>query len=320
MVSAPAVSIIVPMHNVANFIEPCLRSLAAQTLSSLEIILIDDGSTDATTKVVTSFIRNHPQMSLLRHNTNAGVHAARVTGLHASSGRFVGFVDSDDQVLPRMFETMHAAATEFDADIVVCGASSGPEQTPKVDLAQGVHTKNLLKRFSSMEFGTGSLWNKLFRRITLINNPAMATGACSQVRRSEDYIVNAGAFHLASRVVTLADSLYLITERPGSISRGTSKSERLIDQLRACRIGMRVFRNYDRNVSHALGHSFIYRLSYSAYHPRFWPLLLKTPSLATELSRIAAMDIRVAAGLARRLLSILRNSLRGSVKSMFATR
>jgi glycosyltransferase involved in cell wall biosynthesis len=310
MNSPPAVSVIVPLYNSASFVGPCLESLASQAITDVQIVFVDDGSRDHTPAMVSEFVRSHPHMTLLQHKHNSGVHAARITGLAESTGRYIGFVDSDDQVLPETFATMYDAATRSDADIVICGALSGPQRRTLVSLPEAIHTEHLSERFAAMEFGTGSLWNKLYHRPVLTDNPSMQQGACQGIRRSEDYIVNVGAFYLAHRIVTLSTHLYHVTERVGSISRGAAKADKLLDQFRACRIGMSVYRDWHQGVARTVGASFLNRLSYSSYHPDLSQLLRVAPGLAGEVAVIAMQDPRTAWKLTRRLGYILRKSLK----------
>jgi len=95
----PLLSLVVPVYNVAPFLERCLQSLAAQDLAGMEIVFVDDGSTDACPAVLARYAAQHSQMRVIRRD-NGGLSAARNTGLDHIGGEYVAFVDSDDWIEP----------------------------------------------------------------------------------------------------------------------------------------------------------------------------------------------------------------------------
>ena len=99
----PAVSVIVPVYNTEKYLEECIRSLTEQTLSSLELIFVDDGSTDASPKILERYRARDPEHIRVITQKNAGQGKARNVGLAAATGEYVGFVDSDDYVDRRMY-------------------------------------------------------------------------------------------------------------------------------------------------------------------------------------------------------------------------
>jgi len=112
-------SVIVPVYNVARYLPICLDSLLAQSRPLDEILLIDDGSTDACPAILSEYAAGHPSLRVIRRE-NGGLAAARNTGLDAASGEWVGFVDSDDWVVPTMFERLLALANDHALDIALC--------------------------------------------------------------------------------------------------------------------------------------------------------------------------------------------------------
>ena len=117
------VSIIVPFHNVETYIEQCLKSLVNQTLTDIEIICIDDASTDASKDIVKGFMRKDERITLLNTEKPSGQSSARNMGLKIAKGDYIGFVDSDDWVEPDMFEKMYNRALDGDTDITMCQAN-----------------------------------------------------------------------------------------------------------------------------------------------------------------------------------------------------
>jgi CDP-glycerol glycerophosphotransferase len=116
----PPVSVIVAVYNTAEYLRECLDSLVAQTLGDLEIVIVDDGSTDESPAIVAEYQEKHPGRFQVVTKANGGLADARNAGLAVASAEFVGFVDGDDYVAPEMFERMVGRAHLTGADVVVC--------------------------------------------------------------------------------------------------------------------------------------------------------------------------------------------------------
>ena len=112
------VSIIVPCYNVEKYIDRCLLSLINQTLKEIEIILINDGSTDRTDEIIQKYLNDNRIKYFKR--TNHGIGNTRNFGLKEATGEYIGFVDSDDYIELNMIELLYKKATEKNLDIVVC--------------------------------------------------------------------------------------------------------------------------------------------------------------------------------------------------------
>lgn len=113
------VSVIVPVYNVERYLHKCVRSLLDQTYKNVEIILVDDESTDHCPQICDEFAASYPQIRVI-HIKNSGTSGARKHGLEQASGAKIVFVDSDDWLLPSMIEEMVTAAEIYAADIVSC--------------------------------------------------------------------------------------------------------------------------------------------------------------------------------------------------------
>lgn len=120
----PKISFIVAIYNVAEFIEECVRSLMEQTLEDIEIVLVDDHSPDGCDDICRRVIEQYPQrknqVKLIRHDVNKGAPQARRTGLDASTGKYLIFIDGDDFVDKNMAAIMYQKAVETGADHVLC--------------------------------------------------------------------------------------------------------------------------------------------------------------------------------------------------------
>src|SRR3954449_5241960 len=104
----PRVSVVVPIYNVEPYLGDCLDSLAAQTFRDLEIVMVDDGSTDRSGEIARDYGARDPRFRLVER-PNGGLSAARNTGIDAARGEFLAFVDSDDVVAPTAYERLVAA-------------------------------------------------------------------------------------------------------------------------------------------------------------------------------------------------------------------
>ena len=120
----PLVSVIVPTFNIERYIKKCLDSLLSQTLKEIEIICIDDGSTDTSGQILDEYATKDSRIKVI-HRINGGLSAARNTGLSIAQGQYIGFVDGDDWVNPQMFQELSKALIEHpQSDIAICGVET----------------------------------------------------------------------------------------------------------------------------------------------------------------------------------------------------
>ena len=120
----PKVSIIIPVYNTSeNLLRDCLESAKNQTLKDIEIICVDDGSTNESGKILDEYAKNDPRFKVV-HQENGGVCIARDNGIDLAKGEYIQFLDQNDQINPIMSEKCYNKAKEFDADIVKCGSNA----------------------------------------------------------------------------------------------------------------------------------------------------------------------------------------------------
>jgi hypothetical protein len=223
------VSVIVPAYNVQGIIGACVASVLAQTHRDLEVIAVNDRSTDDTGKILDALAEEDPRLKVLHLPVNVGLHAARVEGLKVATGTFIGFVDGDDIARPAMFASLANALVQYDADIAICGFSEINAQSREVlrsvrFKALEIHDTDLLGHFASGVFHSGVMWNKLYRRELLLPNAMIPLDRA--VDSGADYIVGVGCFADARRVVVLPDVLHEYLSHPQSMSRGASNPAR----------------------------------------------------------------------------------------------
>ena len=123
MSDRPKVSVIVPMYNVEAYLEKCVESIRQQTLSDIEIILVDDESPDRCGAMAEEYARLDGRVKVV-HRSNGGLGSARNTGIKVATGEYVGFVDSDDWIEPGMYESLYFAASTNRAQIAFTGIKS----------------------------------------------------------------------------------------------------------------------------------------------------------------------------------------------------
>lgn len=114
------VSIIVPVYNVEKYLKRCLDSLVNQTLKDIEIICVNDGSTDGSLAILNEYVRNDDRIVVINQE-NSGQSVARNRGIDVAKGEYIGFVDSDDWVCEDYFERLHNSAIQNNAEIAVGG-------------------------------------------------------------------------------------------------------------------------------------------------------------------------------------------------------
>lgn len=114
---APKVSIVVPVYNVERYLGECLDSIVSQSMTDIEVIVVDDGSTDGSGDIVDSYAERDPRLKVI-HKPNSGYGHTMNTGFRAASGEYIGVVESDDCARPRMFEKLYSLAVKNNADVV----------------------------------------------------------------------------------------------------------------------------------------------------------------------------------------------------------
>lgn len=207
------ISIIVPVYNVERFLPRCLDSILNQTIREIEIILVDDGSTDHSGAVCDQYAAKDSRIIAL-HQSNSGVSAARNLGLAVAHGEYLGFIDSDDWIEPDMYERLLRNAEQYEAEISVCGmVSEGQSRTVigtpgDIEILTGRQAQLKLMELITL---LPSLCNKLYKRELLD-----ALRNDSGVSFTEDMLANYRAFARSRRVVVDGAAGYHYMLREGS--------------------------------------------------------------------------------------------------------
>lgn len=221
-----SVSIIVPCYNVAAYLDQCMESLTGQSMEDIEIICVNDGSSDRTAEILREW-RNRDRRVRIIDQKNSGVSAARNSGMEAAAGTYIGFVDPDDMVERNMFQRLFTAAAEKDADVAVCGyhefCDRGDMDMPESGWSPsaGFFPEEKAERFrrgTPWSRCAGTVWNKLIRRKLLEENGLRFIPG---LRQGQDLYFCLMLLTFAPRLLILPDQLYHYRrERPGSSTCG----------------------------------------------------------------------------------------------------
>ena len=182
--NAPAVSVIVPMYNAEKYIAECLESLLAQTLQNIEVILVNDCSTDSSRKIAESYLEKFGgRLKIYDNEKNSEAGASRNKGLRLASGEYIFFLDSDDLILADGLEKIYKIAKYFDVDVVNFtksydlsddGKSLSPVYFRLTRLINEPILENNLewrvKEMVAWHFTTWAPWRRLLRRKFLLEN------------------------------------------------------------------------------------------------------------------------------------------------------
>lgn len=207
------ISIIVPVYKVEPYLRKCIDSILGQTYKNLEIILVDDGSPDSCGAICDEYAASDTRVRVI-HKENGGLSSARNAGLNVASGKFIGFVDSDDWCALDMYEYLYNAMQESSADIVICGHYEVTGENLK---HIGVKGEILLDRTEAMimlltdKEITNYVCNKLYPA-NLFANIRFPEG-----RVYEDIAVMYKLFEKADRILILPEARYYYVQRKSGI-------------------------------------------------------------------------------------------------------
>ena len=256
--TGPLISVIVPVYNQQRRIKRCLASIIGQTYKNLEIIVVNDGSTDNSMGIIGRLAARDNRIKVLDQD-NSGVAAARKNGYLQCAGEWCVFVDSDDYLLPDSIETLHSAAQEYNADITSGGvirrigpfvskkASSGESQPYKV-----IRQPDLFSSYYVSFFGVNilpvTMYGKIIRKAIIdqaLNHIDVFT--TPPLHMGEDEAFNLLLFPYVQSYLCLADPVYVY--RFGGLTSGYNRYVSELLDFSDFRIGLLDRYNYDKGYS-----------------------------------------------------------------------
>ncbi len=210
----PKISVIIPVYNVEKYLSRCLDSVINQTFSDIEIICINDGSTDNSSKILSEYADRDSRIKIVNQK-NSGLSAARNTGLKNMSGQYISFIDSDDWIDTNYYECLLSLMNENDADIVSAGIRIVNQGYVSDNPTKNLITDNFEEKLKNLI--NGSVCDKLFKK-DLFQNLEFPLG-----RYYEDNIVILQLMHLSHLVVFTNQVSYYYFINQSGICRSIDK-------------------------------------------------------------------------------------------------
>ena len=228
---APQISIIIPIYNTQRFLHATLNAILAQTFTDYECILVNDGSTDDSYKIMQEFAEKDARFILLSQE-NQGISGARNTALKIARGEYLSFIDSDDLPQPKMLQMLYEAAVNNGADISYCNYYTMRAQTGKI-LFRSMLRRNmvrtnpqavrLLLHDTVIRF---YVWNKLYKRSIFDDH-----GIIFPKMYFEDITTTPRAFFYANKVAFVKEHLYCYMKHPGSVLGSMYSADKIDDYI-----------------------------------------------------------------------------------------
>lgn len=222
-------SIVVPAYNIENYIGRCLDSLINQTYTNLEIIVVDDGSTDDTLSIIKDYEKKDKRIIVI-HKENEGVSVTRLTGMKKAQGTYIGFVDGDDIVENNMFELLMKNAIKYQTDISHCGyVMDFPDGHSDYYYNTGKriiqNNAEALKDLLEGKFIEPGLWNKIYKKKLIDNFILNRYMEDYSIKNLEDLLINYYLFKNSNKAVFEDVCLYHYTLRKSSAATGVSRNK-----------------------------------------------------------------------------------------------
>lgn len=248
MGASNSVSVIVPIYNSASTLEASLKSLLDQSLKEIEIIVVDDASTDESNNIISRFAQKYNNIVSIRFSENRGVHEARLAGISKASADWIGFLDADDYARPDMYKMMLNSAIEQNVDIAVCGSvrvNSRRQYLRKRNYfnKSKLVNQDVFKKFCHLEFGDGALWNKLYKSHTLKDLHQHKFPWRQNI--NEDLITNILAFHKAKSVYLMNNVLHEYIVNSNSVTANQNSVNAYTSTFRAYAAALLAYQDFD---------------------------------------------------------------------------
>ena len=225
------ISVIVPVYNTEKYLCKCVQSIQQQTYHNLEIILVDDGSTDGSGKLCDELAEQDERIHVI-HQKNQGLSSARNSGIEVAKGEYLGFIDSDDYIYCDMYRVLHQILTENNADIAVAGI----RVTRELEFFKNIKYTNfhrndyygeraLLQLFENYTNAV-SACNKLYKK-KMFQNIVYPIG-----KKHEDEYITYRLLYVSNKVIFIDEEMYAYVQREGSIVHSMNEKS-CLDKIEA---------------------------------------------------------------------------------------
>lgn len=208
------ISVIVPVYNVEKYVEICIKSIINQSYRNLEIILIDDGSTDNSGKICDKLSKKDDRV-IVKHQQNQGVSSARNLGLKLAHGDYISMVDADDILEENMYQEMMNNMIKYDSDVCICNfwyLNNESLKKNEINLSKTLmDNKDFLKNMCLLKGVGGYLWNKLYKK-SMIENLRFY----KEIVIMEDFLFNCEVANKARKISYIDTCLYYYRQWPNS--------------------------------------------------------------------------------------------------------
>lgn len=228
----PLISVIIPVYNVEAYLARCLDSVMQSTYPCLEIICVDDGSTDGSAEILDQYKEKDARIRVFSKE-NGGVSSARNLGLKKATGRFIAFVDADDMVHPQLLALMLEAQRSTSADIVICGFRAVCEADLPLETVHESVCEQQIRMIGARQFALGQqfrvyCWGKLFRC-----EQAAKVSFRESIRYGEDqvYIGELWEQFPTMRCCAVPNKLYFYCQRENSAVNQKPEPERIKERI-----------------------------------------------------------------------------------------
>lgn len=259
----PKISLIVAAYNIEDYIERCIESLLNQTFTDIEIVIVNDGSTDNTLKKIENVIKNDNRVKLI-NKENKGVVEARRTGFINSTGDYILFIDGDDWLDVRTCQKCYEKLLEDNYDIVYYGYymayDDGKNIKVDIDVKEDILKEKQFLRELLLVNVKGCMWTKLIRRSYLIdNNIDFPKG----IIYGEDLAMSVDIACYKPKVITINEQFYYYYQRENSItnSKLTNQAFHIINALeyiKECMVKKKLFEDFIEEYNHLVYRNLFY--------------------------------------------------------------
>lgn len=214
----PKVSVVIPIYNVSQFIERCVRTLFEQTLDNIEYIFVNDCTPDNSMEILSRLIEEYPvrksQVRIINHEKNQGLACSRIDGIKIATGKYIAHCDSDDWVDIDLYEKLYNKAEETGADLTICDfvcEYTSCRESEKIVTNFNCTPRQALERMHNESFYC-MVWRCLFRREFVLQHNLLPL---PHVDMWEDTCVTIPAFYYANKIAKIDDAVchYLINDR-----------------------------------------------------------------------------------------------------------